>query len=398
MTATSTDKSADATPVKLADHEIMYNGKAISVFNDSSKTLADLGSYDKKITDLPNEIFYSYEASGIEFSTYLCDGKELPVGISVDKKGATTARNIGVGDTKDKIVSAYGNPSEKSNPSKQAENTYYYKYNFDNFSIWFYISTKNNTVVLYEIDNIANVTAKDKAEKDSEKAKAAEATAAANSAASTTAPVPAASAEQTAPNTEKCGACGKAFSEVAKKSHDANSNAKYALLYLTKDQTPELVVDNPGKSISLYTFENGKLITMISDWRYGVSSQGYGTTSYCYLPYENRFLENTNNCLAYIDHYEGEETIICDCAYNFLPFWPKVAEVVPSGNADAPGRDGNIGENYRKANGGTNYLELSHSGLTEEAANRILADTHWEKLEGSMDYNTLLSEIERLGL
>ena len=90
MTATSTDKSADATPVKLADHEIMFNGKAISVFNDSSKTLADLGSYDKKITDLPNEVFYTYEASGIEFSTYLCDGKELPVGISVDKNNMLT--------------------------------------------------------------------------------------------------------------------------------------------------------------------------------------------------------------------------------------------------------------------------------------------------------------------
>ncbi|SFU73466.1 hypothetical protein [Butyrivibrio sp. M55] len=405
-TAVSANK--EATPVKLADHELMYNGKVLSVLNDASKTLTDLGTYDKKITDSPYEVFYTYDASGIEFSTYLCDGKELPLGIDVDKKGVTTSRNIGVGDTKDKIVSAYGNPSEKSDPSKQAENTYYYKYNFDKFSIWFYISTKNNTVVLYEIDNTANVEAKDKAEKNAEKAKAAENTAAnasssaATTAASTTAtPQPAATTEnkQTAHNEEKFGSCGKAFADVVKKSHDANSNAKYALLYLTKDQTPDLVVDNPGKSISLYTFENGKLITMISDWRYGVSSQGYGTTSYCYLPYENRFLENTNNCLGYIDHYAGEETIICDCSYNFLPFWPKVAEVVPSGDADAPRREANMGENFRRSNSGeNNYMALSQSGLTEEDANRILADTHWEKLEGSMDYDTLLSKIEALGL
>ena len=217
------------------------------------------------------------------------------------------------------------------------------------------------------------------------------------SAASATAPV--ASAEQTAPKTDISGSCGKAFAEVAKKSHDANSSAKYALLYLTKDQTPELVVDNPGKSVSLYTFENGKLITMISDWRYGVSSQGYGTTSYCYLPYENRFLENTNNCLAYICHYAGEETIICDCSYNFLPFWPKVAEVVPSGDADAPRREANMGESFRRSiSGENNYMALSQSGLTEEDANRILADTHWEKLEGSMDYDTILSKITELGL
>lgn len=399
----STDKSAEATPVKQADHEVLYNGKALSVFNDSSKTLADLGAYDKKITASPIEFFYTYEASGIEYSTYLCDGKELPLGIDVSKKGATTSRNIGVGDTKDKLVAAYGNPSEKSDPSKKAENTYYYKYNFDKFSIWFYISTEKNTVVFYEIDNTTNVEAKNKAEKDSEKAKASEAAATAASAetaasaASATAPV--ASAEQTAPKTDISGSCGKAFAEVAKKSHDANSSAKYALLYLTKDQTPELVVDNPGKSVSLYTFENGKLITMISDLRYGVSSQGFGTTSYCYLPYENRFLENTNNCLAYISHYAGEETIICDCSYNFLPFWPKVAEVVPSGDADAPRREANMGESFRRANSGeNNYMALSHSGLTEEDANRILADTHWEKLEGSMDYDTILSKITELGL
>ena len=388
--STSSDKSADTTPVKLADHEIMYNGKAISVFNDSSKTLADLGSYDKKITDLPNEVFYTYEASGIEFSTYLCDGKELPVGIDVDKKGATTSRNISVGDTKDKVVSAYGNPSEKSDPSKPAENTYYYKYNFDNFSIWFYMSTKNNTVVLYEIDNIANVKAKDKAEKDSEKAKTAESTAAASSSASTTAPVPATSTEQTAPNTEKYGACGKAFSEVAKKSHEANSNAKYALLYLTKDQTPELVVDNPGHSVSLYTFENGKLITMISDWNYGVSPEGYGTTSYCYLPYENTFLENTNNCLAFIDHYEGEESIVCDHMIQNMNFYPNVSRVASSyGNSEAPKYDPNKVAEYKT---------LSHSGMTEEAAKAKLADTRWQRIEGNMDYNTLISEIERLGL
>ncbi|WP_034500867.1 hypothetical protein [Butyrivibrio hungatei] len=409
----STDKSAEATPVKQADHEVLYNGKALSVFNDSSKTLADLGAYDKKITASPIEFFYTYEASGIEYSTYLCDGKELPLGIDVSKKGVTTSRNIGVGNTKDEIEAAYGKPSEKNNYTGQTGKEYYYKYQFDKFSVCFYLNAKSNTVIWYEIDNTANVEAKNKASKNAEKAKSAETAAAtaasteatpqpaATTASTTATPQPAAPTEnkQTAHNEEKFGSCGKAFAEVAKKSHDANSNAKYALLYLTKDQTPELVVDNPGKSVSLYTFENGKLITMISDWRYGVSSQGYGTTSYCYLPYENRFLENTNNCLAYIDHYAGEETIICDCSYNFLPFWPKVAEVVPSGDADAPRREANMGESFRRSTSGkNNYMALSHSGLTEEDANRILADTHWEKLEGSMDYDTILSKITELGL
>ncbi|WP_026668332.1 hypothetical protein [Butyrivibrio sp. AE2005] len=410
-TAASANK--EAAPVKLADHELMYNGKVLSVLNDVGKTFEDLGVYDRKITDLPNEFFYVYDTPGIEFATYPAEKDVLPLAIDVSKPGVTTSRNIGVGNTKDEIEAAYGKPSEKNNYTGQTGKEYYYKYQFDKFSVCFYLNAKSNTVIWYEIDNTANVEAKNKASKNAEKAKSAETAAAtaasteatpqpaATTASTTATPQPAAPTEnkQTAHNEEKFGSCGKAFAEVAKKSHDANSNAKYALLYLTKDQTPELVVDNPGKSVSLYTFENGKLITMISDWRYGVSSQGYGTTSYCYLPYENRFLENTNNCLAYIDHYAGEETIICDCSYNFLPFWPKVAEVVPSGDADAPRREANMGESFRRSTSGeNNYMALSHSGLTEEDANRILADTHWEKLEGSMDYDTILSKITELGL
>lgn len=409
-TVASTDKSTEATPVKLADHELLCNGKVISVLNDASKIFEDLGAYDRKITDIPEQPFYVYDSLGLEISTHPHNGKELPIGIDTDKKGIVTSRNIGVGDSKDKIEAAYGKPAETNNYYGQTGDEYYYKYEFDKFSICFYLNAKNNTVVWYEIDNTAN--AKIMHQDSSGNANASAATPSTTNAAtdvssdsSTAQPAEATnqtaakSNEQQALNSEKYGSCGKAFAEVAKKSHDANSNAKYALLYLTKDQTPELVVDNPGKSVSLYTFENGKLITMISDWRYGVSSQGYGTTSYCYLPYENRFLENTNNCLAYISHYAGEETIICDCSYNFLPFWPKVAEVAPSGDADAPRREANIGKSFRRSTSGeNNYMALSHSGLTEEDANRILADTHWEKLEGSMNYDTLLSKIAELGL
>ena len=71
-TATSSDAATttasankEAAPVKYADHELIYNGKVLSVFNDASKTLTDLGTYDKKITDSPIEVFYAYNAFGI---------------------------------------------------------------------------------------------------------------------------------------------------------------------------------------------------------------------------------------------------------------------------------------------------------------------------------------------
>ena len=148
----------------------------------------------------------------------------------------------------------------------------------------------------------------------------------------------------------------------------------------------------------MYTFENGKPVLITKNMNYGKSPAGYGTTSYCYVPYKNLMLEDTNHCLGYLMHFEKEDEIICDCVYYFLPFWPKVAEVVPSGNEDAPGRDSSIGEGYRRVHNGEFYLELSHSGLTEEAANAKLADTHWQRIEGNMDYNTLISELQKLGL
>ena len=396
-TVASTDKSTEATPVKLADHELLCNGKVISVLNDASKIFEDLGAYDRKITDIPEQPFYVYDSLGLEISTHPHNGKELPIGIDTDKKGIVTSRNIGVGDSKDKIEAAYGKPAETNNYYGQTGDEYYYKYEFDKFSICFYLNSKNNTVVWYEIDNTAN--AKIMHQDSSGNANASAATPSTTNAAtdvssdsSTAQPAEATnqtaakSNEQQALNSEKYGSCGKAYSKIAQEFHAANSNNKYALLYLTTSSTPELVIDNPGHDISMYTFENGKPVLIAKNLTYGKSPKGYGTTSQCYIPYANTFFDNTNNCFGTISHFESEDIIRVDVVINNMSFFPRVSEVEPSfDHRDAP----------RPTGEATKYITW---GWTEEEAKATLLNPNWQKIEGNMDYDTLLSKIAELGL
>ncbi|MBO4911779.1 MAG: hypothetical protein J5504_03565 [Butyrivibrio sp.] len=386
MTATSTDKSANATPVKLADHEIICNGKVISVLNETSKTFEDLGAFDRKITDIPEQPFYIYDSFGIDFSTHPSNGKELPIGIGITNKNIVTSRNIGIGDSKDKIVAAYGTPVEQGSYYGQTGDEYYYKYQFDKFSICFYLNAKNNTVVWYEIDNTANADIMNKKSSSPATIDTTTNSSATTQPAATTDQTVTKTDEQQAPTVEKYGNCGKAYAKIAKDFQATNSNYKYALLYLTKSTTPELVIDNPGHDISMYTFENGNPILITKNLAYGKSPKGYGTTSYCYIPYANTFFENTNNCFGCISHFEIEDIIRDDVIINNMSFFPRVSEVVPSfDHPDAP----------RPTGEATKYTTWD---WTEEDAKAKLADTHWQKIEGNMDYNTLLSEIERLGL
>ena len=153
---TTTTTTTQQTPAKLADHEIMYNGKAISVLNDASKTLADLGSYKNKKSYGANELTYSYDY--ITFSTYTGESPELPLALSVlDSKSILTSRNIGIGDSKDKVISAYGNPAKSENYTGQTGSEYVYTYEFGTYNLYFYFNSKENNVLWYGFDNNTTV-------------------------------------------------------------------------------------------------------------------------------------------------------------------------------------------------------------------------------------------------
>lgn len=58
---------------------------------------------------------------------------------------------------------------------------------------------------------------------------------------------------------------------------------KYDLIYVDNDEIPELVSDHPGYFVSLYTYRDGTLYTLMDEWGYGA----FGNYGYEYAPRKN---------------------------------------------------------------------------------------------------------------
>lgn len=76
----------------------------------------------------------------------------------------------------------------------------------------------------------------------------------------------------------------KEYQKIVKESYKENPGCTYNLIYINKDDIPELVVSNPNDyTVSLYTYCKGKLGTVIENWSYGMG----GAIVYEYLPHKN---------------------------------------------------------------------------------------------------------------
>ena len=157
--ANSTASSATAAQNTdgLAEYEIMINGKKVSILDDAATVQANLGKLEEKDTTkygTSEEPRYSYLSGNIIFYTFVDNGNELTYDLCVYEKGAKTSRGVGVGDSKDAIVAAYGNPVE----------TYEYyqgfgmKYKFDKFTLYFDFDSNTNKVTDVVFGNNDTIT------------------------------------------------------------------------------------------------------------------------------------------------------------------------------------------------------------------------------------------------
>ena len=189
-----------------------------------------------------------------------------------------------------------------------------------------------------------------------------------------------------APVQRNLGACGKAYEQIANDYHARNSNYKYNLAYTNEDDIPELVIDK-GKWICLYTFENGKSRLMQKDWVH--NKWTYGTSSICYSPKRNLFFDNNNNYYGSYCYESGG--LIYDKYYTEnVKIFPEISRVVPSSGAPFPNDAAP-----------TIYKDGCGNQLSEEEGKNVFstyAGYEWQKLEGTMDYDSLLARLEELGL
>lgn len=80
--------------------------------------------------------------------------------------------------------------------------------------------------------------------------------------------------------------------------YDIPNRLSYDLIYLDEDEIPELVLGVSGYWVSVYTYADGEVYTVIDGWGYGAM----GNSGYDYLPQEN-VIRNYNTDLAGIILY-----------------------------------------------------------------------------------------------
>ena len=150
-------KNASDNGDEKTETTITVNGKNISVLDDAEKILADLGTPSDTNTDFWGKTMPIYKFdSGIKLSTYITDGKEYAYSMDILKEGINTVRNIGVGNTKDEMIAAYGEPFESKEEYENVDGvkgkTYWYEY--DSYILGFGI--ENGKIGFYYILNRAN--------------------------------------------------------------------------------------------------------------------------------------------------------------------------------------------------------------------------------------------------
>lgn len=81
----------------------------------------------------------------------------------------------------------------------------------------------------------------------------------------------------------------EAYRAVGRLCSLQNSEETFALLYIDEDETPELAAGMSGYYVSLYTFHDGTIYTLMNQWAYGAM----GNHGYEYAPRQNS-LRNYN--------------------------------------------------------------------------------------------------------
>lgn len=138
--ATTADSAKTQDNSDLAEYEIMIDGEKLSILDSASTIMEKLGQYEKKDDQIKEEPSYSYGSKNISLYTFVADGEELTYDLCIYKQGAKTARNVGVGDSKDAIIAAYGDPVE----TFEFLEGYGIKYKFDKFTLYFDFDANTN--------------------------------------------------------------------------------------------------------------------------------------------------------------------------------------------------------------------------------------------------------------
>ena len=106
--ALTPSESSTEIAENLEDSQFLYKGNVVSALGSFDQLDTELGGY---VPDLSIQELYTYGAWDVKVFVYPKDGKKLPVTITSETDCITTSRNIKVGNTKDDVLAAYGDPN-----------------------------------------------------------------------------------------------------------------------------------------------------------------------------------------------------------------------------------------------------------------------------------------------
>lgn len=108
--------TAGASTTAPADALIEYNGKTISVFDDNETLMSSLGEqipgYEEHTDDGWNYYCFGTKEDSVSYASATIDGKDIPISLGVYDKNVKTSKNIGIGNTKEELIAAYGDKYE----------------------------------------------------------------------------------------------------------------------------------------------------------------------------------------------------------------------------------------------------------------------------------------------
>ncbi|MBR1853290.1 MAG: hypothetical protein IJ794_09150 [Lachnospiraceae bacterium] len=184
------------------------------------------------------------------------------------------------------------------------------------------------------------------------------------------------------------GEWGKAYADIIDQAaqEDENQENNYGWIYFDEDDVPELVIGRTGYYVSLYTYRNGTVYTLMDHWAYGAA----GNTGYEFLPKKN-LLRNYNTdhagLVLYTSYMEMNDTPeLVEKYYLKTAYEDENGEVLtPESDADMAAENWHL---YISENGG------EERAITADEMSTYLIQEEFQYIIGTMTAEQLKAQLQ----
>ncbi|MBO6239341.1 MAG: hypothetical protein J6O61_00500 [Butyrivibrio sp.] len=180
-----------------------------------------------------------------------------------------------------------------------------------------------------------------------------------------------------------------AYAHIAGLYNMSADKFAYGLIDADGDDVPELVIDDPGYHVSLYSFENGIIHCLMYKWAYGAG----GNYGYMYAPGKGLYINHNTDYAgavqydSYMTSHNGKE-IATDFYVESLFFKDTDGDRTPSEEELSATDEMDVYEAY--------YRNCTDEEMSEDEIKAHVAeyDTYqYEELTGNMSYDELISSL-----